>query len=71
MVIYDAKDADEIKCMEWLHDGRNDIIINDDLLSGYEWPSIVWIGPLGPTQDIIMRAVLPSALEVAVDKRAL
>ena len=52
-------DDDENKCMKWLCNGGNDLIIHEGYLPGFEWPSIVWIGEieLKPTQDIIMRAV--------------
>ena len=49
----------ENKCMEWLRNGSNDLIIHESFLSGFEWPSIVRIGPIGddPTQELITRAV--------------
>ena len=60
LVIDCPEDGDENKCMEWLCNGSNDLKIHETLLSGFEWPSIVWIGEIGgvtPSQDLIMRAV--------------
>ena len=59
-LVIEYNDAEENKCMEWLRNGSNDLIIAERLLSGFEWPSIVWIGGKGfnqPFQDLIMRAV--------------
>ena len=47
----------EKKCIEWLCNGKNDIIIDKSYLSGFEWPSVIWTGPYQPSQDLTMRAV--------------
>ena len=47
----------EKKCIEWLCNGNNDIIIDESYLSGFEWPSVIWTGPYEPSQDLTMRAV--------------
>ena len=56
-LIKSSVDAEENKCMEWLCNGSNDLIIHESYLSGFEWPSIVWIGVQNLSQDTIMRAV--------------